>query len=100
MSRRSWKERTAVYIVRTGEGFKPTTDCQWPETFTEGHVYVKNITLEDARATVRAFNKAAIERRSADVAAWDRQWAIAACCVRSKGRDRERRTVVVKGGAT
>ncbi len=96
---RSWKERTAVYIVRACEGFTPTSDCQWPQAFTEGRLYVRNVTLEDGRAMVRAFNKAAIVKRAADVASWDHQWAMAGCCVRSKGRDRQRRAVVAKGVA-
>ena len=87
---RPWKERTAVYIVRVCEGFKPTSVCQWPESFTEARLHVRNISLTDARATVRAFNKAAMQRRETDVPAWDRQWAIAGCCVRAKGWDRER----------
>ena len=87
---RPWKERTAVYTIRVCEGFKPTSVCQWPETFTEARLYVRNVSLTDARAMVRAFNKAAMQRREADVPAWDRQWAIAGCCVRAKGRDRER----------
>ena len=99
MPTRSWTERTAVYIVTVGEGFKPTGDFQLPETFTEGHVYVKNVTMEDGRAAARAFNKRSMEARSHDVAGWDRQWAIAAACVRSKGRDRGRRITAAKGGA-
>lgn len=87
---RPWKERTAVYIVRVGESFKPTSICQWPETFCEARLHVRNISLTDARATVRAFNKAAMEKRAANVPGWDRQWAIAGCCVRAKGWDRER----------
>ena len=86
MPTRSWTERTAVYIVTVGEGFKPTSDFHLPETFTEGHVYVKNVTMEDGRAAARAFNKRAMEdTQSPDVAGWDRQWAIAAACVRRKG---------------
>ena len=45
---RPWKERTAVYIVRVCEGFKPTSVCQWPESFTEARLHVRNISLTDA----------------------------------------------------
>jgi hypothetical protein len=95
---RPWKERTAIYIVRVGEGFKPTSVCQWPDDFTDGRLYTRNLSLSEARATVRIHNKAAMQRRAANVAKWDRQWAIAGCCVRAKGWDRERRPVAVKGG--
>ncbi len=96
---RPWKERTSVYIVRVEDGFKPTSVSQWPETFTEGRLHVRNLDLTDARATVRAYNKAAMEKRAANVSGWDRLWAIAGCCVRAKGWDRDRRRIVVKGGA-
>jgi hypothetical protein len=90
---RPWKERTSVYTVRVGEDFKPTSVCQWPETFTEGRLYVRNLSLTDARATVRAHNKAAMEKRAANVIGWDRLWMIAGCCVRAKGLDRDRAVV-------
>jgi hypothetical protein len=90
---RPWKERTATYIVRVGEGFKPTSVSQWPEMFTEGRLHVRNLSLTDARATVRAYNKAAMERRAANVPGWDRLWMIAGCCVRAKGRDWDRHAV-------
>jgi hypothetical protein len=95
---RPWKERTAVYIVRVGDGFTPTSVCQWPDTFAEGRIHVKNLPLTDARATVRTFNKVAMQRREANPAAWDRIWAIACCCVRSEGLSRER-LGSVRGGA-
>jgi hypothetical protein len=87
---RPWKERTAVYIVRVVVGFTPTSVSQWPESFTDACLYVRNLSLADARAAVRAHNKAAMQKREADVPRWDRLWAIACCCVRGKGWDRDR----------
>ena len=89
MSFRFWKERSAVYIVTVHETFIPSSPWAWPDTFGFGAIHVKNVTLSDARATVRAYNKAALEKRSADVAKWDRSWAIACSCVRGKGLDRD-----------
>ncbi|HLA84312.1 MAG TPA: hypothetical protein VJL29_05930 [Thermoguttaceae bacterium] len=88
MSRRGfWTDRSTVYVVRVCEDFKPLNPWNVPESFSEGRMVHKNVHLEDARAVVRTMNKRAIELRSANVEAWDRQWAIAVACVRSKCLD-------------
>ncbi|MGD0655116.1 MAG: hypothetical protein ABSA16_12285 [Thermoguttaceae bacterium] len=103
MGRRAWHERTAVYIVRVDVGFIPSSNCQWPENFTEGRIHAKNLTLDDARAVVRVYNTEAQQKRDSNTEAWDRLWAICACCVRSKGWDRySRRSIkyfAQEGGA-
>jgi len=88
MSRsRSWKEKCAVYIVKA-DGFQPGSTWSWPDEFSEARIHAKNLSLTEARAVVRAFNKTSMQNRQADVVAWDRQWAIACCSVRNKGWDR------------
>lgn len=86
MSRRSWRERSCVYVV-TVNGFPPTSPWAWPDQFDGGRIHVKNITLTEAKAVAGAFNKRAMQQREAIPAKWDRQWAIAGCCLRNKGRD-------------
>jgi hypothetical protein len=88
MSKRSWKERCAVYTV-TVNGFPPTSPWAWPDQFEAGSIHVKNLTLTEARAVAGAFNKRAMQQRGANPAGWDRQWAIATCCTRNKGLDQK-----------
>ena len=88
MSSRMWTDRSVVYVVRTGGDFCPRSPWDFPESFTDARIQVRNIPVEDARAMVRGLNKAAIESWDANHEGWNRQWAIAVVCVRSKGLDR------------
>ena len=88
MSGRSWKQRTAVYTVTADSSFDPQSEWNTPTAFSDGRLYVSNLSVDDARAACRAYNKAAIAKRTVDKGAWDHQWMIAACCPRNKGLDR------------
>ena len=86
MSKRSWRERCAVYVVNVS-GFPPTSPWAWPDQFDGGRIHVKNVTLTEARAVAVVFNRRAIQQQQANPVGWDRRWAIAACCTRNKGYD-------------
>ncbi|MEN6368062.1 MAG: hypothetical protein ABFC88_14790 [Thermoguttaceae bacterium] len=85
---RTWRERCAVYIVTVHSDFIATSPWAWPDAFDTGTAYVKNISLMEARAIAMGFNKAAMEKRAADVQCWDRQWAVAGACIRNRWMDR------------
>ena len=88
MSKRMWTDRSAVYLVRVADEFRPQSPWDQPEVFTGATLQVKNIPLEDARAMVRGLNKTALASWQADHDGWNRQWAIAVACVRAKGMDK------------
>jgi integrase len=90
--RRLWKERSCVYIVTVDDDFVPTSAWTWPGTAGPCVIHAENLTLKKARSIVRAFNEASLRNRSAGVAKWDRQWAIAACCTYKKGHDHKEKT--------
>jgi hypothetical protein len=99
-----WTDRSAVYVVRANADFLPQSPWNFPETFSDAELRVKNLPLEDARAMVRTMNKTAIEAWQIDHEAWNRQWAIVVACPRAKGIDRRIRVVSAnlgkaKGGA-
>jgi hypothetical protein len=98
-----WTDRSVVYLVCAGDDFRPQSPWDIPNSFTDAKLQARNVTLEDARATVRALNKTAVESWQANHDTWDRQWAIAVACARSKGLDKLIRVVSArvrsKGGA-
>ena len=93
MSSRLWTDRSVVYIITVGPDFRPQSPWSLPETFLDARVKARNVPLQDARAMVRTLNKTALEAWQFDHDGWDRQWAVAVACVRSKGFDRLIRVV-------
>ena len=88
MATRFWTDRSVVYLVKADEDFLPQSPWSFPETFSAAKIYVKNVSLEDARAMVRCFNKTAIDLRCVDPKTWNRNWMIAGACPRAKGIDK------------
>ena len=87
MSKRMWTDRSAVYVVRSEEDFVPQSPWNFPKAFTGGTLQSANLPLEDARAMVRGLNKANMQRRDENPAAWDHAWAIVVACPRNKFPD-------------
>jgi hypothetical protein len=86
--KRFWTDRSVVFIVTAEPDFLPQSPWNIPKGFGEAIAHAANVPLEDGRAAVRTFNKAALARRAENAAGWDRRWAIVVASPRDKGFDR------------
>jgi hypothetical protein len=78
-------EKAAVYIVDVPEDFKPLHPWDYPDQFTGGELFTKNLFTYQTVGSAFAFNKRQIALSMAE-----RKWAIATRWVKPRRRRAQR----------
>lgn len=86
--------KSAVYIVTVPDQFRPQRPWDFPQLFTGGEVFTRNVNVAQARGFVFCFNK-----RQMALGIPDRKWAIAAGHAKQRWHDREREAAMAREAA-
>lgn len=96
MSRKSYA-RTALYVVQTPEEFCPDRPWTVPDAFSDAKLYMKNLSVHEARRFCRLFNERQVQLYCKHQ--WDRTWMIVSSCCRQSRKWDESTPAAEKVGA-
>jgi hypothetical protein len=95
---RHFYNRTALFIVTTPPDFRPQRAWHVPDAFTAGTLYMKNMSVHEARGFARTFNAKQIQLF--EHGKWDHSWMIvSSCCRPSKWHENGQSDAATIGGA-